>query len=188
MTPAIHVYYVSNITQQQGFHTQEEIFHKSIVRSLKKRNQLFERACQNHSVAILHCVKWTQMTPRHSEKLSRRTSNQSQPCRTMADWMIVMVTSPTTCWTLCFIPSCFNQSHPPVAVCYPSYFCPDNVLYFKQEVCDLLAVLDVIKPGRYISQDARYTHRALLPHSCNCSICHWTQVSFHMIGKNPWLF
>jgi len=44
MTPAIHVYYVSNITQQQGFHTQEEIFHKSIVRSMKLRNQLFKRA------------------------------------------------------------------------------------------------------------------------------------------------
>ena len=41
--------------------------------------------------------------------------------------------------------SCFNQSHPPVAVCYPPYFCPDNVLCCEQEVCDLLAALDVTK-------------------------------------------
>ena len=27
MTPAIHVYYISNNTQQQGFYPQEEIFH-----------------------------------------------------------------------------------------------------------------------------------------------------------------
>ena len=41
---------------------------------------------------------------------------------------------------------CFNQSHPPVAECYPPYFsCPDNVLCCEQEVCDLLAALDVTK-------------------------------------------
>ena len=42
MTPAIHVYYVSNNTQQQDFYPQEEIFHKSIVHSMKKSNQLFK--------------------------------------------------------------------------------------------------------------------------------------------------
>ena len=56
MTPAIQVYYLSNNTQQQDFYTQDEIFHKAIVRSLKKRNQLFKRASQNR-VAMLHCVK-----------------------------------------------------------------------------------------------------------------------------------
>jgi len=45
-----------------------------------------------------------------------------------------------------FFYSCFNQSHPPVAECYPPYLsCPDDVLCSEQEVCDLLAALDVTK-------------------------------------------
>ena len=35
-----------------------------------------------------------------------------------------------------FFYSCFRQSYPPVAECYPPYFsCPDDVLCSEQEVC-----------------------------------------------------
>ena len=42
--------------------------------------------------------------------------------------------------------SCFNQSHPAIAECYPPHLsCPDDVLCSEDEVCDLLAAMDVTK-------------------------------------------
>ena len=44
-----------------------------------------------------------------------------------------------------FFYSCFNQSHPVIAECYPPHLsCPDDVLCSEDEVCDLLAALDVV--------------------------------------------
>ena len=55
-----------------------------------------------------------------------------------------------------FFYSCFNQSHPPVAECYPPYLsCPDHVLCCEQEVCDLLAALNVTKASDQDSVSAR---------------------------------
>ena len=91
----------------------------------------------------------------------------------MAEWLIVMVTRPT-CNSFFYL--CFNQSHPPVAECYPPCFlCPEDVLRSEQEVCDLPAALDVSYQskwtGWYISQDAhRILHASSLTQMFNLSL------------------
>jgi len=68
-----------------------------------------------------------------------------------------------------FFYSCFRQSHPPVAECYPPYFsCPDDVLCSEQEVCDLLAALNVTKASGQDGISARmlrYIKYYLLTHT-----------------------
>jgi len=62
--------------------------------------------------------------------------------------------------------SFFNQSHIPIAECYPPYFsCLTNVLHFEQEVCDLPAALDAIKASGQDGISARvlrYTAQSII--------------------------
>jgi len=59
----------------------------------------------------------------------------------MAEWLIVVVIRPMYAEHFLLF-----QSHPPVAECHPPHFSyPDSVLCSEQQVCDLLAALDITK-------------------------------------------
>ena len=158
---------------------------KSIVRSMKKRNLLFKRAktsgnfgqfklARNRTVAMLRRAKlnyFRKLNPRDPKKFWKTVklvNMNKQPIPTLShDGRIADSDGDKANMLNSFFYSCFNQSHPPVAECYPPCFsCPEDVLCSEQEVCDLLAALDVTKAS---GQDGistrmlRYTALSIAP-------------------------
>ena len=107
---------------------------------MKKRNQLFKRAKRsgnfgqfkpawNRTVTMLRCAKqnyFCKLNPRDSKKFWKTVklmNKNKQPIPILLhDGRMADSDGDKSNMLNMFFYTCFNQSHPPIAECYPPYF------------------------------------------------------------------